>query len=630
MAAPATMRNGAGALSRFGVRLGRDTTLYGCSSVVTFGLALATVAVLTRYLSLEQFAHLSLLYLLSTFLTVLYNLGSLQGTLMSAFGSAGGEDGAADSSGDGSGDPRRALGAGLVVTLATIAVGTVIVAIVAEQLGELVLNRPGQSAGVLLAAAAGGLGAVWRLALNVPRMERSPQAFAGLSALRPALVLVFSWLLAAQVGGVDAVLAGTVAANGLAVLAALILTRHSYRLTLQPDVALRLWRTGAFTVPFVVGVWVVHNVDLYLISRFLSEGEIARFRVASRIGAGMSYFVSAFMMALAPLTATTLYAAVRRMRREDDPDGTLFLYFGISALWILLALSVLSDWLIQIAPDSYGSAAPLIPLVAAGYVTFGTFVLFHRFGAFPNKRRWLPILAVVAAATFLGLGLLLVPAIGVYGAPLAQFAGFAVSTMMVMWLAHRAGTPIDVPVRRLVVAFAVALGLLFVGKAMESVAGGGRLLTSASAMALFPVLMLLIGVLPRSHLASALGSLRRPDPLDSSALAAVVRERDRLDGRALELLVRERRSPEEVAEVLGTSVPEVLRFTTETLRDVAGLGPGAPVIDEAIGEYLLGGATQAELDHLARRLWSSGVNPLDVDALAVALERIRRMPTTAW
>src|SRR5215212_9749672 len=120
-------RRSVGPLARYGSRLGHQTILYSSSSVATFVFAVATLAVLTRYLTLEEFATLALLNLFATFLTVLYNLGSLQGTLLAVFGE--GEEGVGEASSlVRSSEVKRALSTGLLITLLTGLVGTALVA----------------------------------------------------------------------------------------------------------------------------------------------------------------------------------------------------------------------------------------------------------------------------------------------------------------------------------------------------------------------------------------------------------------------------------------------------------------------------------------------------------------------
>ena len=69
----------------------------------------------TRFLSPAEFGELALLMVFAAFLTIVYNVGMVQGTFMWVFGAAGEEE-VEDAPGKAAaaGTKRRALGTGLV------------------------------------------------------------------------------------------------------------------------------------------------------------------------------------------------------------------------------------------------------------------------------------------------------------------------------------------------------------------------------------------------------------------------------------------------------------------------------------------------------------------------------------
>ena len=93
------------------------------SAVIGFILALASIAVVTRFLGPPEFGQLALLLTFAAFLTVFYNVGTLQGTFLWVFGSAGEED--VEDTGESSqaGTKRRALGTGLIITFRSSRIG---------------------------------------------------------------------------------------------------------------------------------------------------------------------------------------------------------------------------------------------------------------------------------------------------------------------------------------------------------------------------------------------------------------------------------------------------------------------------------------------------------------------------
>jgi hypothetical protein len=97
----------------------------------------------------------------------------------------------------------------------------------------------------------------------------------------------------------------------------------------------------------------------------------------------------------------------------------------------------------------------------------------------------------------------------------------------------------------------------------------------------------------------------------------------------LEILVRHGRRADAVAPLLGMPLAELESSFVAALRRVGGVGTPSRA-DAAIGDYLLSSAPVAARDQLWRRLSAQGVDALEVDALSLTLERLRRAPAETW
>ena len=162
----------------FGLRLSRDTSTYLIGALISFGLALISIIVVTRFLSPAEFGELALLIVFAAFLTVFYNVGILQGTFSWVFGSAGEEEVEEDEPtvprpGRNAGrwapaSPPRACSRRLAATV-----------IVLFRTGSrsLILGDSADSELIVIAAVSGAAGAIWRMVSNILRMERKPRQF---------------------------------------------------------------------------------------------------------------------------------------------------------------------------------------------------------------------------------------------------------------------------------------------------------------------------------------------------------------------------------------------------------------------------------------------------------------------
>jgi O-antigen/teichoic acid export membrane protein len=618
-------------LTAFGGRVSRHTAIYASGSGSTLLFALFSVAVLTRFLRPTEYGELALLLFFAALLTVAYNLGSLQGGLIWVFG-ASGEEEEDEPPGDDevAGQKRRALGTALVLTVLIAGTGTALIATAVSPLAELLTGDPDNGDDVMLAAVSGALGAVWRLVSNVLRMERRPVAYVVLSNVRPMLVVAAIIPLVAGGLGVQGALLGTAGGTALAIAVGMVVTRRSYSLAFELHDVRSILRKGSPVVPIIVAVWVVQNADLFLLSRYAPDQDVGLYRVASRVGAVVSYVVAAFLMAWSPLTRTPLFAAADKERGRPAIGGTMATYFALGAITLVFGLAVAADSLIRIAPPAYADAAPLIPLIGLGFALYGGLVVVNRAADFPRKRLAYVSAAIVSAVVFLAAALLLIPWIGSYGAALAVVAGFSVGTVVLVFRSQRGPNPIPFAGRRVALAAALAAASLAVAHAAGTLAGDWGPAVELAALVVYPMLLVATGVIPRDHAralkAIVLGlSPRRRPMLDAAALQRVAAA----EREVLELVVRQRGALDQAARKLGATEAQASARLVRALRQVGGTGQ-AGELDSRIGDYLFSRQPPAERDLLARRLWAEGVEPLEVDALEETVSDLRRLPPSAW
>ena len=648
-----------GTLATFGRRLGRHSAIYASGAAATFVFGLVNVAVLTRMLPIEEFGRLAVYLILATLLTTLYNLGSLQGILISVFGVADGDEEIALD--DVEEKPsvvnrERALTTGLLLTVAIAAVGTTMVFAAAPLFANL-LGAPGELEAVRLAALCGATGAIWRLVHNIARLERRPGLYSVLGLVRPALALGFGVGFVVAGYGVEGALAGIAVGTALAVPVAIAVGRHNYAFGLELGIVPQVFRRGLFVVPIVLAMFVITNVDLFLVSVYAPADAVGPYRVASRLGMGVSYLVSAVSMAWLPLRRIPLHTA---MKEEHGPSGfgaTLLTAFLLVCIWVVLGLTLLADVLIRIAPESYSDAAPLVPLVGLGIVAYGVTLMIYRGAKFPNRRRNYIGVLLGAAAVFVVVALVLIPMYDGYGAAIAQIVAFVFAAAVMLWLAQRSEHPLPIQYGRLARGVVLGLACIGLGQLVSPLAGEWRILADLAILAAFPALLVLARAFPGDEL-RAFVELSRPTPSRrrSDEMLAKVDRLDPVDRRVVAMLVPKGSSTAQAAKALDAGEQETIGRFVSSLRalapvpvedearngdadGVAGDGDagdgetenGDPVDrDPEIGAYLLADGGVATRDWLGQQLCEEGVDPLDLDVLDLTLERLRRIPRREW
>jgi O-antigen/teichoic acid export membrane protein len=620
-------------LTLMGGRFTRDTLIYIVGALAVGPFSLVSVAVLTRVMVPSQYGELALLLFFAGYLTTVYNTGSLHGTFMWVYGASEGEGDDVDSDSTITSNPRRALGTGVVLTLMIVSAGTALCCLFAPNLAQLLLGRHSAAALVRWAAVSAAAGALWRLTVNVFRMERQPARFAAFNALRPLFVVGGTVPLVLLGFGVQGALAGTALGTLAAVVVCIAMARRSYALAFGWEDAKEILRRGAMVVIPVVCLFIVQNSDIVMLSRFTSTDELGVYRVASRFAAIPSYFASAFLMAWSPLERGVLFQATYRHLGEQRVRNAIVTYYLLAAVTIVMVLDVIAPGLVLLAGPAYRSAAPLIPLIGVGFVCYGLYVVMVRTVKFKQRMLLYSAGALIAAAGQIGLSTVTIPWLGAYGAPVATTSGLLIACAL--WVVVVRGVlknPLSFerrPLTGLAGAVAIAVLVQVIGL---SVWPAGRPLVLALTLLSYLAAVLAFGVVPRRHFRP----LRR---LARAAVRKGVGGRDPTVGlghldsaerRLLAALERDGIPAMVLAERLGRGEPELHREYVGILRKLIGSTAAPSELDRGLGAYLLSRQPEAQRDHMAHELTEEGVDTFELVELNEAACRLRALPRQAW
>ena len=634
-------------LARVGGRISRDTAIYIAGSMMVFPFSLIQVAVLTRYLEPAQYGELAILLTTSGLLTILMNIVTITGSLRRTFGFADDDDG------DGDGDvdvaafdldeqpkdiaqtlaaKRKALTTGFVMTFCQITLlGAPLVAF-APSIAGVLIHDSGQGELVRIGVLSAAAGALFRFTHNTLRMERRPIMFNVIWAIRPALVVALASLFVVQGDGTAGALMGTALGTLALVPVCFFLTRKLYGFKVSFREARIILRLGLARAGMIIGMYAVHHADTLLLSRYATNGQVGLYRVASRIASIPGYFVSAYLMAQLPLERTMLFRAAYDREGTQSARSLMLSYYMIIALVIVTALSITADLLIQIAAPAYHSAASLIPLLAIAHMSYGTFIAVIRLAPVAHGKIARVVLSAGAVVIMVAVYPILVPWLGSYGAALGNIIAMGAVTSLVFWLGSRKHSPIKPDWPRVGRAFTVAVACWAGATRVAESGSFARPLTDTLALLAFPVLLVVVGAVPRSHvkvLANIAVSAWR-DASGRHRLPGMLTDLSPRRRAIVEAIVRDRMSVSDVAREEGLTEAEVNARMAQALRILAGRPHCIRPEDATIGEYLLAPDPNAVRDALGHRLLDDGVDPLELHALDEALIILRRRGDSAW
>jgi O-antigen/teichoic acid export membrane protein len=638
-------------LARLGGIIGRDTAIYAIAMCLVFPFGLLQVGVVTRYLDPAEYGDLAVVVFFASLLTILMNLVTLQGAFILTYGASGDDGGDDDGGGMDDGgavdvvevregealgvgvvrDKQLALATGAAVTVVVILLLSVPVLLAAGAVSTMLVGDAAATDlvrwGVLSAAA----GACFRYLHNVLRMERRAMMFSAGSLLRPAAVVGLILYFLAHGHGAEGVLMGTFFGSLIAAVFCGAFDRRSFRFGFSWRYAKMIFPRGAPAGWMHVCFFVINSADVFLLSRFAPASQVGVYRLATRLASIPAYFVGAYTMAMIPLDHSPLFRAAYEQRGRKGVKSSLFSYYVIAALGIVLVLTIGADILVLIAAPSYKAAAELVPFLALSVVVFGSFSVILRSSRVVRGVMWRSVLVAVGAILTGGLSILFIPWIGSYGPPLAVIIGMGAVDGALLWLAGRAEDPFVVQwgrFLRVVLSAAIAWAI---GTRLAGVAGSLHTVVALIGLALYPALVLLTRAisLDRLRLLGSAGASLLPDRGGRRELVARLDELPVRRRVVLEAVVRDHVPAEQIATQEMIPPAEVSVRLSRAVRQLAGID-APPETDAAIGDLLLMEGPAAAKDTFAVHLADQGVDMYGIHQIQETFDRLRRAPSAAW
>ncbi|HET6830107.1 MAG TPA: hypothetical protein VFH44_02035, partial [Solirubrobacterales bacterium] len=616
---------GGGTGAALGTQVLRYSGIHGIGMVLGNAVTFASTIVIANFSEPDEFGQFGLLLFFAGLLTLLFTLASKQGTLKRTFGGDDDEEDDDEEDDEIAGSPKRSLGTGLVTITIVSLIGTTLSIVFAEEISHYLLGDADPNL-VVYAALAGATAAIYRVSSIAIWIERRPYSYVAVEIARPVFILaaVVPLLIAGE--GIRGAIGGQAIGTALALLLSLAVLRGSWTPCWDFSEAIAIYRKGAIRVPLVLSMWVVSYADIFILSRFVDDAELGTYHLASRAAFLVAILPGGYRKALRPLQKTPMFRAVEDEYGVGNARGVQFGYFWFVLAGTMLMTTVLATVMVRAAPASYAAAAPLIPLVAGGLVAPTVYRMVNKSVKYADKRVPFIVGAVVAMIAFVALCVVLVPEIGVEGAPLAMMAAFVPPTAYIFIRSQRGRSPIILPWRQMFVCSALAVAVALLHSAFDPGSLILDLITGLAAIAFWAVLCLQLGAVPQTHrgaLVAVLRGLRRRDHgFEPAAGLEALRPRERKSLRRAVL----RGMPPEVAarpalamqrHANGDAGGNAHAVLVEILRRTAkeGGAQGVPSDyarrddqerDAQIGAYLFARGPIAARDQMGKKLINDG------------------------
>ena len=249
-----------------------------------------------------------------------------------------------------------------------------------------------------------------------------------------------------------------------------------------------LWFAWPF-VPSGLASLLVSVIDKPILVHLAGAEQVGIYQANFKIGVFMMLIVSMFDQAWRPF-----FLAHAKDSDARDTFARVLSFFVALASWVLLGLMFLMPDIIKsnlfgnfhlIAP-AYWDGMSVIPLVLTGYFFYGLYVNFMVGPVLTKKTRVLLWITLLGAAVSITTNLTLVPQLGILGAGWAVALSYASMACALFVFTHRV-YPIPYEYKKLAAMVLVALVTVAVNHAC-----GNGLLTKIILLMLYPGFMALI------------------------------------------------------------------------------------------------------------------------------------------
>ncbi len=249
-------------------------------------------------------------------------------------------------------------------------------------------------------------------------------------------------------------------------------------------------------IPYGLAAWVMDLSDRFILSMYLSLGEVGLYVLGYQLASVISLVAAAINAAWIPF----LFSADAQRGDEAKTDLIrLTTYYTFILAWVALGLALLSqDALHLLTAPAFHAASQVIPWLVGGLLLGGLYYIPVSFLFLRSKTGYLPIVTITAGIINVGLNLWLAPRYGIFGTAWATLASYAAMLVLIWWIALRV-YPFAYEYRCLGKIMLVMVGLFSMGHAVSLHSHLLEVVLRSALWFIFPAVLAALGVFTRSE-----------------------------------------------------------------------------------------------------------------------------------
>jgi O-antigen/teichoic acid export membrane protein len=278
-----------------------------------------------------------------------------------------------------------------------------------------------------------------------------------------------------------------------------------------------------FSIPLMpagLALWALNLADRVQVKGLAGAHDLGVYSAAAKVALGVMVVVGAFQTAWPPFAHS-----IRGEATAKDTFRLVFSYWAMLMGWIVVALTLLSAPYIALSfPEATHGAIPVVPLLMAGSVMYGGYLVINTGVTFSKKTRMTPVIAAAAAGINIGLNFWAIPAYGIVGAGVTTVIGYA-ALLYMGWANAQRSYPVNYDWNRVLRVSAVAAAYVAISIWLVPDSGAVPIAVRVLLIGSFPLALFAVGALSRGDRARVAGLLqqrsaarRRPHEPDEVAV----------------------------------------------------------------------------------------------------------------
>lgn len=332
-------------------------------------------------------------------------------------------------------ESRRLIGSTLSLNLVAVVTGSVLTLPLSPALTYLAFGHDRYAPYVAVSLISMLVGNLMELPLTIWRAEAEAWRFTSvsLSKLFSHLVLNIVFVVVLRWGVWGVVLSGLI--NAVAWSAGLgWMVRRRYGICWDKTWLRRVLAYGVPLVPASLSQFVLHYSDRFFLTRYATEAELGLYSLAYRFGMLVSVFFGILSRAWWPwvFRAAEEEESTKHLRR----GGALILLSGAAFCSAVILLA--SPAIRMVASPNFWEASQYVSPIAIAYWFFISSSSLRVGALIANRTSAFAVANVASAVVCLVLNAWLISRYSVWGAAYATAISFAVFSLLVWYVAHRA------------------------------------------------------------------------------------------------------------------------------------------------------------------------------------------------